>query len=364
MKSTANQTKAACATGLRSRRWVAPIAALFLLVVSLATATGQARPSTVRPSIHAVHGPGFSRVSSELSAFATQTGSSKQRVEVIVQFREIPTRAHFRRMANLGGVHRQALKLVRGGVFTLPLSAVRALANDPDVLYVSPNRSLNLTAADQYEATIGGDAAQRYGWDGTGFSVAVIDSGISDHPDLHDPATGASRVVYSQSFVPGLDANDQYGHGTHVAGIIAGNGQASGGNGKNGNSATSIFGVAPNVNLVNLRVLDANGAGTDAQVIAAIEQAMALKDTYNIRVINLSLGRPVFESYTQDPLCRAVEAAWRAGIVVVVAAGMTRWAGVSMPLLSLKTPVAVYLTTTVWSGNDPPLVTLRNVGVW
>ena len=107
-----------------------------------------------------------------------------------------------------------------------------------------------------------------------------------------------------------------------VAGIIAGNGQSSGGNGENnGNSATAIFGVAPNVSLINLRVLDANGSGTDAQVIAAIQQAIALKNTYNIKVINLSLGRNVFESYTQDPLCQAVEAAWQSGILVVVAAG-------------------------------------------
>jgi serine protease AprX len=212
-------------------------------------------------------------------------------------------------MANLGGLRRRSLDLVRGGVFNLPVSAIQALANDPGVLYVSPDRPVQMTGADEYEATVGGDAAQSYGWDGTGVSVAVIDSGISDHPDLHDPTTGASHVVYSESFVPGLDASDQYGHGTHVAGIVAGNGQSSGGNGKNGNgnSATAIFGVAPGANLVNLRVLDANGSGTDAQVIAALERAIALKSTYNIRVINLSLGRNVFESYTQDPLCQA----WR-----------------------------------------------------
>ena len=56
-------------------------------------------------------------------------------------------------------------------------------------------------------------------------------------------------------------------------------------------------------------------------MIAAIQQAIALESTYNIRVLNLSLGRPVYESYTLDPLCQAVEAAWNAGIVVVVAAG-------------------------------------------
>src|SRR5208282_4947363 len=82
-----------------------------------------------------------------------------------------------------------------------------------------------------------------------------------------------------------------------------------------------IAGMAPGANIINLRVLDQNGSGTDSQVVAAIQQAIQLKSQYNIRVINLSLGRPVFESYTLDPLCQAVEQAWQAGIVVVVAAG-------------------------------------------
>ena len=80
-------------------------------------------------------------------------------------------------------------------------------------------------------------------------------------------------------------------------------------------------GIAPNVQLINLRVLDRNGSGTDSSVIAAIDRAIQLKSKYNIRVINLSLGRPVYESYTLDPLCQAVEAAYQAGIVVVVSAG-------------------------------------------
>jgi serine protease AprX len=79
--------------------------------------------------------------------------------------------------------------------------------------------------------------------------------------------------------------------------------------------------MAPNASIINLRVLDANGQGSDSYLIAAIDQALQLKNTYNIRVINLSLGRPIFESYKLDPLCQAVEAAWRAGITVVVAAG-------------------------------------------
>jgi serine protease AprX len=103
-----------------------------------------------------------------------------------------------------------------------------------------------------------------------------------------------------------------YGHGTHVAGIIGGNGYLSAGR---------LAGVAPNVHFVDLRALDAHGSGSDSSVIAAIQQAIALKDTYNIRIINLSLGRGIPVSYTQDPLCQAVEAAWQNGILVVVAAG-------------------------------------------
>ncbi len=114
-----------------------------------------------------------------------------------------------------------------------------------------------------------------------------------------------------------LSTDDAYGHGTHVAGIIGGNSYTS---------STSYYpgvyrGIAPEATIINLRALDSNGIGTDSSVISAIQQAISLKSTYNIRVINLSLARGVYESYTLDPLCQAVESAWRAGIVVVVAAG-------------------------------------------
>jgi serine protease AprX len=136
---------------------------------------------------------------------------------------------------------------------------------------------------------------------------------VYQHDDLQSGDMKSSRVVYSESFVPGdSSTNDAYGHGTHVAGILAGNGH---------DSAGRFFGIAPNANIINLRVLDANGGGTDGQVIAGINRAVQLKSQYNIRVINISLGRPVYESYTLDPLCQAVEAAWKQGIVVVVAAG-------------------------------------------
>jgi len=86
-----------------------------------------------------------------------------------------------------------------------------------------------------------------------------------------------SRVVYQQSFVPGNSSSaDQFGHGTHVAGLIAGDGLSS-----TGPFFSQTFkGVAPGANIVNLRVLDQNGAGTDSLVIAAINQAISLKSRY------------------------------------------------------------------------------------
>jgi serine protease AprX len=154
------------------------------------------------------------------------------------------------------------------------------------------------------------------GYDGSGIGVAVIDSGISGHDDLKD-ASGRNRIVYQANFASDSGTADAYGHGEHVAGIIAGTGKDSTCN----NCYSLIRGIAPNVTLINLRALNKNGQGTDSSVINAINRAIQLKSTYNIRVLNLSVGRPIFESYRNDPLCQAVESAWKAGIVVVVAAG-------------------------------------------
>ena len=99
--------------------------------------------------------------------------------------------------------------------------------------------------------------------------------------------------------------------------------------------------MAPNANLLDLRVLDQNGASTDSVVIAAIQKAVQLKKKYNIRVINLSLGRPIYESCTKDPLCQAVEAAWANGIVVVTAAGNLGRNGYATVLAPGNSPHAI-----------------------
>jgi serine protease AprX len=241
--------------------------------------------------------------------------NSSASVDVIVQFKTPPTKDELKQLGPYGQM-KKIFNSINAVNVTISPAMLATLEADPNVRYISPNRS-NKGFLDLTTAAVNATVAWQYGWDGTGVGVAVIDSGIALKHDLTGPDGVTSRVVYSQSFVAGQSASDAYGHGTHVAGIVGSSGKDSSGSG----FLRTFKGVAPNVNLINLRVLDQNGAGQEADVISAIQQAINLKTTYNIRVINLSLGRPVFESYTLDPLCQAAEAAWKAGIVVVTAAG-------------------------------------------
>jgi serine protease AprX len=183
---------------------------------------------------------------------------------------------------------------------------------DPEVPVVNA-----ITRLDQpFLKSIRADAAW-YRATGRGVGVAVIDTGIAgDLPDFQTPKSG-SRVIASAVTNPcARDANDQYGHGTHVAGLIAGNGLAYG-NTYHG----KYMGVAPRANLVSVKVSDDDGNTTVLDVIYGIQFAVDNKAAYGIRVVNLSLSSTVAESYRTDPLDAAVESAWFSGLVVVTAAG-------------------------------------------
>ena len=283
--------------------------------------------------------------------FSKDLGSalgSNSTVTVIVQYQQMPSSTNLKTAQSAGAKIGRKLPTINAVTMTIPASMLTALGADPNVIYVTPDRRISMTSTpvtEQFGTAVEADvAASQYALDGTGIGVAIIDSGIADHPDLHN-SIGATRVVYSQSFVAGdTTTPDTFGHGTHVAGLIGGAGVSSG----LGNGYQAVYaGTAPNVNLVNLRVLDQYGFGTDSQVIAAIQQAIALQSIYNIRVINMSLGRPVFESYTLDPVDQAVEAAWKAGIVVVVAAGNNGRYAATNGYATIGAP-----------GNDPAVITV------
>jgi serine protease AprX len=236
-----------------------------------------------------------------------------------------------------------ALPLVNAVVAGLSLSNILSLSNQSNVKYISLDRPLAPTLSNAAPA-VNAFAAWQSGYTGQGVGGALVDSGVSSNPDLNGGFLGLSRVVWNQSFVTGnASASDQFGHGTHVGGLIAGNGTSS----KGSNYSRTFEGIAPQANLINLRVLDQNGAGTDSAVISAISTAIALKPLFNIRVLNLSLGRAVYESYQLDPLCQAVESAWKSGIEVVVAASNN----------GRYQPTDGYGTVTA-PGNDPYVITV------
>jgi serine protease AprX len=209
-----------------------------------------------------------------------------------------------------GGSRRKSLRSIVGGTAVLSNGAIKNLAKNPLVASISVDRVI-AGSMERTGATVGATAVrQELGVDGTGVGVAIIDSGaFASHDDL--ASTG--RVVQFVDFVNGQSAAyDDYGHGTHVAGIIAGSGADSNG---------ARTGIAPGAQLTVLKVLDANGQGRISDVIAAIEYAIANRDALNIRVINLSVAAGVYESYNTDPLTLAALSAVRAGIVVVASAG-------------------------------------------
>ncbi|TMC75334.1 MAG: hypothetical protein E6J15_07465 [Chloroflexi bacterium] len=160
-----------------------------------------------------------------------------------------------------------------------------------------------------YPHVVNADQVWSQGTTGRGVTVAILDSGVAADPDLVQPA---NRILASVNFADERLTSDPGGHGTHVAGIVAGNG---------GRSAGQFVGVAPEANIVDVRVLGRTGSGRISSVVRGIEWVLAHRTTYNIRVLNLSFGAPARTSYRTDPMSAAVEIAWRRGLVVVVAAG-------------------------------------------
>src|SRR5439155_13192004 len=169
----------------------------------------------------------------------------------------------------------------------------------------TPTGQAQLSAA--YPSTVNAYPVWQQGTTGRGVTVAILDSGVAADPDLVQPA---NRILASVNFADERLTSDPGGHGTHVAGIVAGNG---------GRSAGQFVGVAPEANIVDVRVLGRTGSGRISSVVRGIEWVLAHRTTYNIRVLNLSFGAPARTSYRTDPMSAAVEIAWRRGLVVVVA---------------------------------------------
>ena len=279
----------------------------------------------------------------------------QRQVQVIVlSDADDPTMSSLRtRVAELGGVVQAAYPAFRSMTVVMPKRELRKLAKHPDVLNIAPNRETRSTNS-QLELITGAlnTEVRTYrsgtytGLDGSGVGIAILDSGVMKaHRNFRNAAGTASRVVRSVSMLK-IDSNawddnfsiwgtpepgsssqrafdaavaadndvvqDPYGHGTHVASVAAGRGFYQ---------TPNSTGMAPGANLIDVRVMRADGSGTVADTLMGINWVIYNARALNIRVMNISLAASSTDSWTFDPLCAAVRAATAAGITVVVAAG-------------------------------------------
>ena len=275
-------------------------------------------------------------------------------VPVIVREAASAGRAPEAAVRAAGGAVDRRLGIVRGFSATVPAAVVPALRTAPGVLSVTVDASLQLSAAHHGVDGAHADEVQTYaaqptsmaavaqrvtgaadlwsdGITGRGVDVALIDSGVVPvdglsggdkvwhGPDLSFEANDCTSGACVPSPARHLDS---FGHGTHMAGIIAGRDAATPGPVRAGDS-DHFLGMAPDARIVSVKVADANGATDVSQVIAAIDWVVRnrKRDGLNIRVLNLSFGTDGVQDYQLDPLAHAAEVAWHRGIVVVVAAG-------------------------------------------
>ncbi len=210
-----------------------------------------------------------------------------------------------------GGAASKSLGIIRGAGGEVSLDRLAALSREPGVRYVSYDSVLVPMGSPftgdmvDFAAALNADEVWEKGILGSGVTAAVLDSGVEPGPHGVDPR----RVVASVDLVNATKKTpDPGGHGTHVAGIIAG-------------QDTAWSGIAPRANIVSVRVTNDKGVARKSTVIRGIQWAVQNRKAYGIRILNISLGAPATTSYTQDPLAAAVELAWHAGLVVVASAG-------------------------------------------
>ena len=257
----------------------------------------------------------------DLRAMMAEDPSGEKRVDVIIQAKNADD-SKLRTMVAADAVGESTrIGTTNTMVANLPLSTVNELSESGTVDYISPDREIKMQG--HIETTSGTSLIRSqpsgygrsaaYTLDGSGVGIAVIDSGIDGTLKSFTEGTTASRVVYNKTFIDGETSTaDTYGHGTHVASIAAGSATRN---------TSEYKGIAPKANLINLKVLNGYGIGRTSDLLEAINWVKANRMTYNIRVVNISLGTPAIDSMWNDPLCYAVQDLNALGILVVAASG-------------------------------------------
>jgi serine protease AprX len=288
-------------------------------------------------------------------------------VQVIVRSSTGGVTTAERLVTDAGGLVGREISIIDGFVATVPKGSLPALDRSPGILSITPDTTIHLLG------TVDGMDPNRYagswtkvakntnlvdmwhnGWTGAGVDVALIDSGVSPVPGIDVKVVNGPDLSFD-SQAPNLTNIDTYGHGTHMAGLIAGR---DGGlrPGREDEDVDKYFeGAAPDARIVSIKVAASDGATDVSQVIAAIDWVVQHRNTdgLNIRVLNLSFGTDGTQDYQLDPLTYAVEVAWLRGIVVVVAAGN---AGFGSPQLNNPAydPYVIAVGADDTNGTDDP----------
>ncbi|MDX1935072.1 MAG: S8 family peptidase [Capsulimonadales bacterium] len=303
---------------IRSRASVGTsvLAAMAVSGIALTTAfwvNHQSHSVRISPSV-SVNASAFRQKS---DSFLLREVNGVGETGVLVQLNGDLTAERARQLTRLEGKVYRDLPIIHAVALRVPRRNLTALADLEFVKRLSADSQVVKTDEFIVEGTAADKAFARFDVTGKGVGVAILDSGIDRHQDLK--GEDGTRIIATKDFVDPTNTRpvDEAGHGTHIAGIIAGNGEKS-----TGSKFTRTFrGIAPEANLINVRVLDKEGNGSTSDAIAGLGWIVANKDRYNIRVVNVSLGHPVGESTATDPLALAAEAAWKSGLVVVTSAG-------------------------------------------
>lgn len=277
------------------------------------TATMNLRVETVKRAVASTCA--FLLLMTGLAAAPAAAEGAERLVSVIIQ--GISPEAVDKAVTRVGGTVTQPLPIIQGVSADVPASSVEPMRSMPGVLNVTENSKVQFQGAfeaaktaHQIPSVTGSADLWKQGIDGSGVTVALLDTGVYNHPDLAGRVT--CGIDLSHEAGTGAECADTFGHGTFMAGLIAGNGASSGGKWK---------GSAPNANIVSVKLAGYDGAADVTHVLAGIQWAVANKDAYGIDVLSLSLGTDTAMDYRLNPLNFAVERAWAAGITVVVSAG-------------------------------------------
>jgi len=310
---------------VRSRliaRWVVgALAATLFLGVTPLMADSKSGPSNVDPALLAdakAHPDAYFQVIVRgAPSAAASNGSALQDGATTRNRSDSESRTHkAETVLSTSDGSRRSLAIVGGASGALLGSQIVTLAQTPLVDRIVRDEAFTATwNADDAARAVDDVAIETVRapmvWDskglsGKGITVAVVDSGVADHPDL------AGRIVARVDLTGEGSKGDPGGHGTHVAGLIAGDGAASGGR---------WTGVAPQANIVSVRVIDATGHAKLSTIFAGLQWVLRNRSTYHIRIANLSFGGAALSSYQNDLLASAVEMLNFSGLTVVVSAG-------------------------------------------